>query len=405
MVFWGMENRQSVLDQFGQIDIYLFDQLLRGRIAPGMKIFDAGCGTGRNVEYLLKAGYEVFGADSSPAAIAEVRRKAAELAPALRADNFRVEPLDALTFPKPFADVVTCNAVLHFAQDDVQFLRMLKGCWEALTPGGLFFCRLASSIGLDGRGRSLGGRRFRLPDGSERYLVDEGMLMTLTSQLPGKLIDPLKTTVVQGQRCMTTWVVRSLIEPAEFSSSDVSRHAVQDTIQILPYQPAWASQFEAERARLAAALGDVAVRIEHHGSTSVPRLPAKPVIDIQISVRSLQPMSSYIALLEQLGYVHRPHADDARCPFFFYPRQWPSTHHVHVVESGGEEESVTLAFRDYLRDHDEVAAEYGRLKISLAPQFSATAANERENYADAKGAFVRRITQRAIDEGYPKRVD
>lgn len=198
----------ALSDQFGAIDIYLFDQLLRGRIAPGMRILDAGCGGGRNIVYLLNSGYEVFGADANPNAIAEVRSLAARLAPALPENNFRAEPLAALSFPESFADVVICNAVLHFAKDDADFDAMLHGCSRALKPGGLFFCRLASTIGLDGRGEPLGGRRYRLPDGSERYLVDEAMLVTLTSDLGGALLDPLKTTVVQGQRCMTTWVVR-----------------------------------------------------------------------------------------------------------------------------------------------------------------------------------------------------
>jgi len=198
----------SLPEQFGQIDIYLFDQLLRGRIAPGMRIVDAGCGSGRNLVYLLQEGYEVFGADASPAAVAHVRSLAARLAPGLPEENFRIESLSALSFPRPFADVVVCSAVLHFAADDAQFNAMLRGCWETLKPNGLFFCRLASSIGLGGRGESLGGRRYRLPDQSERYLVDEPLLMSLTKELGGELLDPLKTTVVQGQRCMTTWVVR-----------------------------------------------------------------------------------------------------------------------------------------------------------------------------------------------------
>jgi 2-polyprenyl-3-methyl-5-hydroxy-6-metoxy-1,4-benzoquinol methylase len=195
-------------EQFGPIDIYLFDQLLRGRIVPGMRILDAGCGAGRNLVYLLQAGYEVFGADADAASIAEVRRLATRLAPALPADNFRVESLEALTFPSLFADTVICSAVLHFASDDAHFNAMLHGCWRVLKPNGLFFCRLASSIGLEGRGESVGGRRYRLPDGSERYLVDEPLLLALTRRLGGELVDPLKTTVVQDQRCMTTWVVR-----------------------------------------------------------------------------------------------------------------------------------------------------------------------------------------------------
>jgi tellurite methyltransferase len=194
--------------QFGPIDIYLFDQLLRSRVALGMRILDAGCGAGRNLVYLLQAGYEVYGADANAASIDEVRTLAARLAPALPAGNFRVEALDALSFPKQFADVVICSAVLHFASDDAQFNAMLHGCWGALKPGGMFFARLASSIGLDGRAEPLGGRRYRLPDHSERYLVDEPLLMTLTRDLGGELLDPLKTTVVQGQRCMTTWVIR-----------------------------------------------------------------------------------------------------------------------------------------------------------------------------------------------------
>ncbi len=197
----------AISGQFGAIDIYVFDQLLRGRIAPGMRILMPG-GGGRNLVYLLQAGYDVFGADTNPAAIAEVRSLAGKLAPTLPANNFRVESLAALSFPKSFADVIICSAVLHFARDDAEFNAMLRGCWDALKPGGVFFCRLASSIGLDGQGQSLGERRFRLPDGSERYLVDEPLLVALTRDLGGALLDPLKTTVVQGQRCMTTWVVR-----------------------------------------------------------------------------------------------------------------------------------------------------------------------------------------------------
>jgi SAM-dependent methyltransferase len=193
---------------FGQIDIYLFDQLLRGRIAPGMRIFDAGCGSGRNLIFLLREGYEVFAADPDPQAVAAVRRLAASLAPRLPAGNFRPEPLESTSFPDALADVVIASAVLHFATGTGHFEAMLRGAWRILRPGGLFFCRLASSIGIETQVRQIGGRRFLLPDGSERYLVDEALLIDLTAQLGGQLLDPLKTTVVQNQRSMTTWVVR-----------------------------------------------------------------------------------------------------------------------------------------------------------------------------------------------------
>jgi len=194
--------------QFGGIDIYLFDQLLRGRLTPGMRVLDAGCGAGRNLVYLLRSGYEVFAADASGEAIASARRLAATLAPHLPADNFRHEPLERLSFPDAFADVVLSSAVLHFARDDDQFAAMLRGSWRVLKPGGLFFCRLASLCGIEDDARPLGNRRFLLPDGSERYLVDEPLLLNLTRDLGGTLLDPLKTTIVHGQRAMTTWVVR-----------------------------------------------------------------------------------------------------------------------------------------------------------------------------------------------------
>ena len=193
---------------FGQIDIYLFDQFLRGRITRGMRVLDAGCGAGRNLVYLLREGYEVFAADVDPRAIADVRRLAAELAPGLPSDNFRVEPIEQMSFADHFADVVISSAVLHFARDDEHFHAMLQRSWRCLKRGGLFFCRLASSIGIEHQIEPVAGRRFNLPDGSERYLVDAAILENLTQKLGGQLIDPLKTTVVQNQRSMTTWVMK-----------------------------------------------------------------------------------------------------------------------------------------------------------------------------------------------------
>ena len=193
---------------FGPIDVYLFDQLLRGRIVPGMRVFDAGCGGGRNLVYFLREGYDVAGVDPDPGAIRAVRSLAAEIAPGLPAASFRAEPVEASSFPDACADVVLSSAVLHFARDEAHCRAMLWGSWRHLAPGGLFFCRMASTIGMEGRFAPLGGRRFHLLDGSERFLVDQPLLLDWTTELGGRLADPLKTTVVQDQRCMTTWVVR-----------------------------------------------------------------------------------------------------------------------------------------------------------------------------------------------------
>ncbi len=192
----------NLQEQFGPIDIYLFDQLLKGRIAPGMRILDAGCGSGRNLVYLLNEGYEVFGVDQDS--------RAANFLPA---GNFRNENIEDMSFPDAFADVVISSAVLHFARDDHHFRAMLLGTWRVLKPGGMLFCRLASSIGIENQITKIAGRRFLLPDGSERYLVDEKLLCDLTSELGGQMLDPLKTTVVQNQRSMSTWVVQKVIQP------------------------------------------------------------------------------------------------------------------------------------------------------------------------------------------------
>jgi SAM-dependent methyltransferase len=204
----------SLAEQFGDIDIYVFDQLLRGRITPEMTVLDAGCGAGRNLVYLLRSGH-VLAVDENPAAIDSVRRLASELAPRLALENFRVERVEAMSFPDAVADVVLSSAVLHFARDEEHFWAMLRAMWRVLRPGGMLFCRLASTIGMEGRFRPLGGRRFELPDGSHRFLVDEQMLMDATARLGGELLDPLKTSVVQNLRCMTTWVIRKGIGARE----------------------------------------------------------------------------------------------------------------------------------------------------------------------------------------------
>ena len=201
----------ALRDDFGDIDIYLFDQLLRGRIAPGMHVLDAGCGGGRNLVYLLRNGWSVAAADRDPAAVEQVRSMAALLAPRLPGSNFRVEPIESLSFPDASADVVIASAVLHFAANREHFDAMLGGVWRVLAPGGLLFARLASSIGIADRVQPLGSGRFRLPDGSDRFLADEAMLMQAAASFGATLVDPLKTTLVQNQRAMTTWVVRKRV--------------------------------------------------------------------------------------------------------------------------------------------------------------------------------------------------
>lgn len=193
---------------FGEIDIYLFDQLLKGRFDHRRRILDAGCGHGRNLVYLLRHGFECFGIDRDPAAVERVRGLATMLAGQLPASNFQVGELDRLPWDEGRMDAVICSAVLHFASDEAHFERMLREVWRVLAPDGLFFARLASSTGLEGLIRPLGRGRALLPDGTERFLVDEPTLLRWTDALGAEAIEPVKTTNVQHQRCMSTWCLR-----------------------------------------------------------------------------------------------------------------------------------------------------------------------------------------------------
>ena len=198
--------RLSIQEQFGQIDIYVFDQILRGNITHEMRVLDAGCGYGRNLVHLLREGCELFALDADAGGVEHVRQLSASLETGLPGENFQVGPIERMRFPDGSMDVVICNSVLHFARDDRHFRAMLAELWRVLTPGGMLFCRLGSRIGMDFE--HVRGNRYIVGDGSEWYLVDEQMLLGLTEEMNAVLMDPLKTTIVQDCRCMTTWVVR-----------------------------------------------------------------------------------------------------------------------------------------------------------------------------------------------------
>lgn len=194
--------------QFGDIDIYLFDQLLRGRFDTRRRVLDAGCGAGRNLPYFLAHGFEIYAIDADPGAVAAAQALARAGGHGdAGVSRIVVGELDALPWPDRSMDAVVCSAVLHFARDRTHFARMLDELWRVLAPGGLFFARLASSIGIEPLIAARTGR-VRLPDGSDRFVVDEAMLVESTARLGGTLVDPIKTTNVQQQRCMTTWVVQ-----------------------------------------------------------------------------------------------------------------------------------------------------------------------------------------------------
>src|SRR5215472_1379807 len=174
--------------------------MLRGNITPVMRVIDAGCGFGRNLVYLLREGAEVLGCDNNVEAVEHLRKLAASLGHPSPEENFRVATVERMPFADGIADVVICSAVLHFARGRAHFNSMLNELWRVLRPGGLLFCRLASRIGMD---FPLVREGIYRVGGQEWFLADEEMLMALTRERNAELVDPLKTTIVQGSRCMT----------------------------------------------------------------------------------------------------------------------------------------------------------------------------------------------------------
>jgi SAM-dependent methyltransferase len=198
---------------FGGIDLYLFDQLLKGRLKPPMRILDAGSGTGRNLTYFFRAGFDVYASDEDEDALNHVREMALELVPpildpGLAAEKFRVEKIEAMSFPTGHFDLVICNAVLHFAEDETHFQSMLDGLWRVTAPGGMLFIRMGSSIGIEDRLNRLENGKYRMPTGGEWFLATEAKLLLATQRLGGEMVEPLRSVNVQNLRCMTTWILR-----------------------------------------------------------------------------------------------------------------------------------------------------------------------------------------------------
>ena len=203
-----MNTPHPLHETFRQTDIALLDQILKGRFRVSGRVLDAGCGGGRNLLYFLQEGFDACALDENADAVRQVRETALRVAPHLPDENFRTECIEARTFKDGTFDLVLCIAVLHFAHDHDHFNAMLDGLWRMVKPGGTLLCRLASSVGIESYVTPVGGGRYRLGDGSIRYLVDLAMLTDFTATHAGKQLEPIKTVNVQNQRCMTTWVIR-----------------------------------------------------------------------------------------------------------------------------------------------------------------------------------------------------
>ena len=173
-------------------------------------------------------------------------------------------------------------------------------------------------------------------------------------------------------------------------------------ITIVPYTADWPQRFEAEHTRLMTSLGALAFRIDHVGSPSVPGMPSKPIVDIQITVDALVPLAPWVSRLAALGYTHAPSSDDGHYPFFHTPATWPHTHHIHLCAPGGVISRATLALRDYLREHADARQAYAAEKQRLARIHAGDTPESREAYAEGKSPLLGPMIERALQLGYPK---
>ncbi|MGI8669612.1 MAG: class I SAM-dependent methyltransferase [Aridibacter sp.] len=193
---------------FGNIDIYLFDQILKDRFLPNSKILDVGCGGGRNLVYFLQNDFDVYAVDPNPEVVQIVKNLAHHFAPNLSQDNFQVSNAEKMPFESDYFDTIICSAVLHFAENEDHFYSMFDEMWRVLKKGGIFFARLASTIGIENKIQQIDDGRFLLPDSSEPFWVEEEVLRSRTEKVGGTFLEPIKTTNVQNLRCMTTWILQ-----------------------------------------------------------------------------------------------------------------------------------------------------------------------------------------------------
>jgi len=174
-------------------------------------------------------------------------------------------------------------------------------------------------------------------------------------------------------------------------------------VQLSRYNSNWPIEYGSEQSNLQRILGDLASRIDHVGSTSVPGLQAKAVIDIQISVPALT-LDIYKEKLSQAAYKYLPTDPPLGdvYPFFHKPARWPTTHHVHLCLLGSDEERKHLAFRDWLRMYPKDREHYGALKDDLARDVDEKELSTLLDYTEKKGEWIREITQKAIAAGLGK---
>jgi len=194
----------SVQSLLGETDIYLIDQIMKGRYAADEIILDAGCGSGRNLHWFIQHHFKITGIDMSVPAIRELK----ERYPGLPPESLLVSSLEKLSFPGDHFEHIICSAVLHFAKSTAQFNSMFTEMVRVLKPGGTLFIRMTSDIGIETKIKPVGEGVYIIPDGSTRFLLTRALLADCMQQNKLSFIEPLKTTNVDDMRCMSTLLLQ-----------------------------------------------------------------------------------------------------------------------------------------------------------------------------------------------------
>ncbi|WP_200975093.1 bifunctional 2-polyprenyl-6-hydroxyphenol methylase/3-demethylubiquinol 3-O-methyltransferase UbiG [Echinicola sp. 20G] len=202
-------NVSSLNKLLGNIDIYLLDQILKGRFTKDMRILDAGCGEGRNLIYLLQENYQVFGVDQNPNAIQMARTYARSLQPRYDLLRFQVAPVEDLPFHQGAFQAIISSAVLHFAKNTDHFHQMFDEMLRVLEPGGILFLRMTTGFGeMEKKSEMIGDGVYNLPDGSSRFLLTEKLLETVVERHQLSYLENPKSVLVHGQRAMGVFIFK-----------------------------------------------------------------------------------------------------------------------------------------------------------------------------------------------------
>lgn len=191
----------------GNIDLFLLDQILKGRYQPGMRLLDAGCGEGRNLAYFVRNGYDLWGVDTSPVALRLLRMQGRSWHPAFDPEKFIESDVTELPFPPTSFDAVLCLSVLHFASDEAHFFRMTDELLRVLKPTGSLLIRTNASVENNPLGWRATDDRSDSDQG-DRLLLTPTLLNQFIERYPLSWLEPMRTEQVAGERAMVTLVLQ-----------------------------------------------------------------------------------------------------------------------------------------------------------------------------------------------------